>query len=125
MLFSFAFVTFSHNIISLSAFLLYHYITRLQTEQIISIGLLFVTEFKDVENVCLFDFYNCFSVFYLCVKMIRIAYKMNKEQSIKLVLDTIKVAKRKKKSLQRCNSTVTKDFSIHRKHTSISHNHKA
>lgn len=96
-LFSFAFVTFSHNIISLSAFLLYHYITRLQTEQIISIGLLFVTEFKDMENVCLFDFYSCFSVFYLCVKMIRIAYKMNKEQSIKLILDTIKAAKRKEK----------------------------
>lgn len=72
MLFSFALITFSHNIISLSAFLLYHYITRLQTEQIISIGLLFVAEFKDVENFCLFDFYSCFSIFYLCVKMIRI-----------------------------------------------------
>ena len=83
MLFSFAFVTFSHNIISLSAFLLYHYITRLQTEQIIIIGLLFIAELENVENVCPCDFYSCFSVFYFYVKMIRIAYKMNKEQSIK------------------------------------------
>ena len=75
MLFSFAFVTFSHNIISLSAFLLYHYITSLQTEQIIIIGLLFVTEFKDMENVRLCDFYSCFSIFYLCVKMIEIVPK--------------------------------------------------
>lgn len=27
--------------------------------------LLFVAEFENVENVCLFDFYSCFSVFYL------------------------------------------------------------
>lgn len=75
MLFSFAFVTFSHNIISLSAFLLYHYITSLQTEQIIIIGLLFVAEFKNMENVCLSDFYSCFSVFYFCIKMIEIVPK--------------------------------------------------
>lgn len=72
MLFSFALITFSHNIISLSAFLLYHYITRLQTEQIISIGLLFVTEFENMENICLSDFYSCFSVFHFCIEMIRI-----------------------------------------------------
>ena len=48
-----------------------------------------------------------------------VAYKTDKEQSIKLVLDTIKEAKRKKKSLQSCNSTVIKDFSTHPKHTLI------
>lgn len=75
MLFSFALITFSHNIISLSAFLLYHYITRLQTEQIIIIGLLFVAELENVENFCLSDFYSCFSVFYFCVEMIGIVPK--------------------------------------------------
>lgn len=49
-----------------------------------------------------------------------IAYKMDKEQSVKLVLDTIKAAKRKEKNhCGGANSTVTKDLNTHRKHTSI------
>ena len=39
-----------------------------------------------------------------------------RQQAVNLVLDTIKAAKEKKKSLQSCNSTVTKAFNIHRKH---------
>ena len=46
-----------------------------------------------------------------------VAYKTGTEQNINLVLQTIKDAKKKrKKSLQRCNSTVTKAFNIHHKH---------
>lgn len=49
-----------------------------------------------------------------------VAYKMDKEQSVKLVLDTIKAAKRKEKNhCGGANSTVTKDLNTHRKHTSI------
>lgn len=47
-----------------------------------------------------------------------VAYKMDKEQSINFVLDTIDATQRKK-SLQSCSSTVTKDFSTHPTHTSV------
>ena len=39
-----------------------------------------------------------------------VSYKTSTEQNIHLVLNTIKAAKKKKMSLQSCNSTVTKAF---------------
>ena len=54
-----------------------------------------------------------------------VAYKVDKEQSVKLVLYTIKAAKKKEKITAEVNSTVTKDFSTHPTHTSIQHNHTA
>lgn len=41
-----------------------------------------------------------------------VAYKTSTVQNINLVLNTIKAAKKKEKSLRSCNSTVTKGFSI-------------
>ncbi len=54
-----------------------------------------------------------------------VAYKTGTEQNVNLVLSTIRAAKRKKKSLQGCSSTVTKAFNIHRKHIIALHNHTA
>ena len=47
-----------------------------------------------------------------------VAYKMDKEQSIKLVLDTIKAAKKKEKVTAELQPTVTKGFNTPHKHTS-------
>ena len=55
----------------------------------------------------------------LCLSVIRdlfdlsiVAYKTSTRQSIKLVLDTIRTAIEKKRSLQSCYSTVTKAFNM-------------
>ncbi len=48
-----------------------------------------------------------------------VAYKTDKEQSLNWYLIRLKLQRGKKKSLQRCNSTLTKDFSTHPKHTLI------
>ena len=49
-----------------------------------------------------------------------VAYKTGTEQTVNLVLDTIRLAMRKEKrgSLRSCSSTATRAFNIHPKHIS-------
>ena len=47
-----------------------------------------------------------------------VAYKTASRQTVNLVLDTIRLAMKKRKSLRSCSSTATKAFNTHRKHTS-------
>ena len=47
-----------------------------------------------------------------------VAYKTGTQQTIRLVLSTLRAAKKKERSLQSCNSTVTRAFSILPKRTS-------
>jgi len=74
-------------------------------------------KFRAVLLPLFFVFHTQQGVLYL--SMIRdlydnsiIAYKTGIEQTINLVLDTVKAAKKKKRSLQRCNSTATKAGNI-------------
>ena len=57
------------------------------------------------------------SIIRVCMITASLRTKWTKNKALNWCLIRLKLQKGKKKSLQRCNSTVTKGFSIHRKHT--------